>query len=117
MSKNIILISFCTIFLGCSESTTDSSPNEIAIQFANTSKRPLKFSGSLEITDAVVDDTGPIWAVGLLVVENSTGDILVEFNGNVLQEAGITDEFEYPEIITLWLNDAKNEFYQVTKIE
>ncbi len=118
MLKNSILILLCSMVLGCSEPGLDSSMEDgIEKQFESNSQRPLEFSGSLDIIDASFDDNGPTWAIGTLAVENSSDEILVEFNGKVLQKAGVTEEFDYQETVTLWLNDAKNEYYQVSKME
>jgi len=79
---------------------------------------PKKIKGEFFLIDAGVgDDDYANWANGTFEIENYKDPILVEFNGSVLKEAGITLSFEFSKKTVLWVNEPINEYFQVAKIE
>lgn len=80
---------------------------------------PFKIRGTLSIIDAgsIDEDDFPHWTIGIIELENVDGKILVEFRGDTLRNAGITDEFEYGDPLTLLVNPSVEEYYQVVSIE
>ena len=80
---------------------------------------PFKIRGTLSIIDAgsIDENDFPHWTIGEFELENVDGKVLVEFRGDTLRNAGITDEFEYGDPLTLLVNPSFEEYYQVVSIE
>ena len=93
------------------------SPAELLLE-SNT-VWPFKISGTLSIIDvgSVDEYDFPHWTIGEFEIENVEGSILVEFKGDTLKNAGITDEFEYEDPLTILVELSIEEYYQVKSIE
>ncbi|MFO7529834.1 MAG: hypothetical protein R6W86_13670 [Marinobacter sp.] len=57
------------------------------------------------------------WAIGTFELAGFNEPILVEFKGPVLENAGVTTEFDLPRNIALWVSAPEQEYYQVAKLE
>lgn len=79
---------------------------------------PHKIVGEFFLIDSGSEKGSfPHWAIGTFELEGFSDPVLVEFKGPVLQDAGVTDEFDLPSKIALWVNAPVQEYYQVVKLE
>jgi len=86
-------------------------------QLSQSDEWPQRLEGSFNLIDANEGDgTYATWAIGSFEPLGLDESILIEFKGGTLEEAGIDLSFDYPDPMTVWVNQEINMYFQVVRI-
>ena len=101
----------------------DPDPNFVpeendAEKFLNGNKVwPKKVKGKFFLSDSAGDDKYPFyWVIGELEISNFKNSILLEFKDEILIKSGLSQNEDFPETISVEINPAIEEHYQVVSV-
>ena len=101
-----------------SELNARISDNDAEKYLKTVKSWPQRITGEFFLLDSGSEQGKyPHWAIGTFELVGFNEPILVEFKGPVLENAGVTTEFDLPRKIALWISAPEQEYYQVVKLE
>jgi len=112
----IITLTLCLFALNaCDNYENNISSNEHPM-LENNTQWPIEIVGTIDFIEVNGWEGGyPTWGVGSINTDDSEDEIMVEFNNNIMVDSKYdTDSLDK---VRVWLNPAKNEHYQITKLE
>ena len=100
---------------GIKSSNTHGDVNPAEEYLQTNREWPIKIRGSIYLLDCGSEENDfAHWAIATFEIEGMDGAILVEFKGDLLQKENVNIEFKFNNLVSLWVNPAVNEYYQVT---
>ena len=111
------VLAFLGLATGCESESDTAEVNRAEEMMLENNNWPKKLTGNVDVLDSgSYEGDFAYWAIAIFEVSDPPGDILIEFRGDILKKAGIDSNFEFTNPVSITVNQAVEEYYQVVSI-